>query len=286
MHVPVLVKETLEYLNLKKGENVVDATLDGGGHAKLFLEVIKPNGKVLGIEQDQKMIDALGLRVKGQDLWKNLIIAEGNFKDIVQIAQKNNFQPDVIFFDLGMSTWHLRESGRGFSFQKQDEVLDMRMSKNIELTAVEALNSFTSDKLAQIFKDYGEERKAYFLAKRIVEKRKLKKIFTVADLIEVLGTDNPKTLARIFQALRIFVNDEINSLRKGIVGAFEILKNKGRIIVLSYHSLEDREVKIFFKQIEKEKKGKTLKKPIIPSLNEVRLNPSARSAKMRILWKI
>ena len=285
MHVPVFVKETLEYLNLKKGENVVDATLDGGGHAKLFLEVIKPNGKVLGIEQDQKMIDALGLRVKGQDLWKNLIIAEGNFKDIVQIAQKNNFQPDVIFFDLGMSTWHLRESGRGFSFQKQDEVLDMRMSKNIELTAVEALNSFTSDKLAQIFKDYGEERKAYFLAKRIVEKRKLKKIFTVADLIEVLGTDNPKTLARIFQALRIFVNDEINSLRKGIVGAFEILKNKGRIIVLSYHSLEDREVKIFFKQIEKEKKGKTLKKPIIPSLNEVRLNPSARSAKMRILWK-
>ena len=225
MHTPVLTKEVLENLNLKKGENVIDATLNGGGHSKLFLEAIAPVGKVLGIEQDQKMIDALGAR-------KNLIIAQGNFRDISQIAKKNNFQPDAIFFDLGMSTWHLRESGRGFSFQKQDEVLDMRMSENIEFTAAEVLNSYTSDKLAQIFKEYGEERKAYFWAKRVVEQRKLKKIFTVADLVNVLGTGNPKTLARIFQSLRIFINDEINSLRNGIQKAFEILKNKGRMIVL------------------------------------------------------
>ena len=222
MHIPVLTKEVLENFNLKPGENVIDATLDGGGHSAFFLEAISPSGKVLGVEQDGRIIDALKSKIKNKKLkiWENLIIVEENFRDIAQIAQKHNFQPDAIFFDLGMSTWHLKESGRGFSFQKQNEVLDMRMSENIEFTAAEVLNSFTSDKLAQIFKECGEERKAYFLAKQIVERRKRKKIFTVADLINALGTHNPKTLARIFQALRIFINDEINFLRNGITLTF------------------------------------------------------------------
>lgn len=284
MHIPVLVKETLEYLNLKPGENVIDATLGGAGHAKLFLQAIAPNGKVLGIEQDTGMIESL----KSKNI-NNLIIVNANFRNIAEIARKYNFCPDAIFFDLGMSTWHLKESGKGFSFQKPDEILDMRMSEDIEITAAEILNSYSADKLSQIFKEYGEEKSAHNFAKKITEKRKKRKIITVEDLLDVLKTKNPKILARIFQSLRVYINDEINSLRDSLVGAFEILKNGGRIAVLSYHSLEDREVKIFFKKVEREQKGtfsaKSGKKPISPERLETQKNPSARSAKLRVLWK-
>ncbi|MEK7502971.1 MAG: 16S rRNA (cytosine(1402)-N(4))-methyltransferase RsmH [Patescibacteria group bacterium] len=280
MHISVLTNEILEHFNLKPGENVIDATLDGGGHSKLFLRVVAPNGKVLGIEQDAGMIKSL----KSEHL-ENLIVAQGNFRNIVEIARKHNFNPDAIFFDLGMSTWHIKESGRGFSFQRLDEPLDMRFSDEAEITAAEILNSYTDDKIAEIFKEYGEEKKARFWAKRIVEKRKLRKILTVGDLIGALGMNHPKVLARIFQSLRIFINDELNALSEGLSGAVEILNVGGRVAVLSYHSLEDRLVKNFFKGLEKEGKGSTSKKPIVPSIYEVRINPSARSAKLRIFIK-
>ena len=280
MHISVLTDEVLAHLNLNAGENVVDATLDGGGHAKLFLNVIKPSGKVLGIEQDVGMIETL----KSKHL-ENLMIAQGNFRDIVAITRKHNFNPDAVFFDLGMSTWHIKESGRGFSFQRMDEPLDMRFSEDANVTAAEIVNSFTADKIAEIFKEYGEERKARFLAKKIVEYRKSKKILTVGDLINALGVNHPKILARVFQSLRIYINDEINALSEGLAGAVEILSPGGRIAVLSYHSLGDRVVKNFFKGLEKKDMGTTSKKPIAPSINETRINPSARSAKLRIFQK-
>lgn len=280
MHVSVMTKEILEHLDLKSGENVIDATLDGGGHAKLFLEAIKPDGKVLGIEQDEKMIRSLK-----SETWNNLIISQGNFRNIVQIAKKHNFQPNAIFFDFGMSTWHLKESGRGFSFLRPNEPLDMRFGKDAEVTAAEIINSYPAEKLTEIFKEYGEEKRARFYAKRIVEQRKSKKILIVGDFIEALGTNHPKVLARIFQSLRIFINDEINALKEGIAGAVEMLQSGGRIATLSYHSLEDRIVKNFFKSLEKEGKGRTLKKPIAPSREELKLNPSARSAKFRLFIK-
>lgn len=280
MHVPVMTKEVLEQLKLQSGENVVDATLDGGGHTKTFLQAIAPNGKVLGIEQDVKIIQDL----KSEKI-ERLTIANGNFRNIKEIAKKHNFSPDAIFFDLGMSTWHLKESKRGFSFQNMEEILDMRFSADAEKTAAEILNSFSQENLSQIFKEYGEEKKAFFFAKKIIEFRKNKKILTVSDFMNALKTNHPKVLARIFQSLRIFINDEIDALRDGLLGAFEILRNRGRIAVISYHSLEDREVKNFFKEIQKNQKGQTLKKPIPSSYKETKSNPSARSGKLRILWK-
>jgi len=280
MHISVLTHEVLAHLDLKPGDKVIDATLDGGGHAKLFLNAVKPSGKVLGIEQDAGMIEAL----KSEHL-ENLIIAKGNFRNIIEIAKKNNFNPDAIFFDFGMSTWHIKESGRGFSFQRMEEPLDMRFGEDAKTTAAEILNSFTADKIAEIFKEYGEESRAHFLAKRIVERRKQKRILTVGDLINVLDVKHPKMLARIFQSLRIFINDEINALNEGLAGAVEILNANGRIATLSYHSLEDRAVKNFFKGLEKKNLGTTLKKPIGPTIDEIRMNPSARSAKLRIFKK-
>lgn len=290
MHIPVLTKEILEHLNLKPGENIIDATLDGGGHSKLFLEAVAPSGKVLGVEQDSAMIESLKSAISsdmapGRMTWRNLIIARGNFRNINQIASKNNFQPDAVFFDLGMSTWHIKESGKGFSFSRPEEVLDMRFSEDAKATAAEVINSFTAEKIAEIFKEYGEEKRAYFFAKRIIEGRKHKKIFTVGDLINVLETSHPKVLARIFQSLRIFINDEINAIKEGLVGAEEILNSGGRIATLSYHSLEDRIAKNFFKKLEKDDNGHTFKKPIAPSREEIKSNPSARSAKFRIFFK-
>lgn len=287
MHTPVLVKETLEYLNLKPGENVIDATLDGAGHTKLFLEAIKPNGEVLGIEQDSKMIEFLKSEIRNSksETWNNLIIAHGNFRNITEITKKYNFRPDTIFFDLGMSTWHLKESGKGFSFQKTDEILDMRMSKDIEITAAEILNSYSVDELSKIFREYGEEKSAHNFAKKITEKRKKRKIITVGDFINVLGTTHPKILARIFQSLRIFINDELSALNDALEKSFKILSVGGKIAVISYHSLEDRIVKNFFKKIGREKQGRTFKKPIGPKRFETQKNPSARSAKLRVLWK-
>lgn len=279
MHIPVLTSEVLAHLNLKAGENVIDATLDGGGHAKLFLNAIKPLGKVLGIEQDIGMIQTL----KSEHL-ENLIIAQGNFRNIFEIARKQNFNPDAVFFDLGMSTWHIKESGRGFSFQKMEEPLDMRFSGEAKTTAAEIVNSYPADKIAEIFKEYGEERKAHFLAKQIIRYRKSNRILTVGDLISALGVNHPKILARVFQSLRIFINDEINVLSEGLAGAAEILNVGGRIAVLSYHSLEDRVVKNFFKGLEKEKKGTIFKKPVVPTIDEIRKNSSARSAKLRIFF--
>lgn len=281
MHISVLTKEVLEHLNLKPGENIIDATLDGAGHSKLFLQAIKPNGKVLGIEQDPEMVENL----KSEKI-NNLTIANENFRNIKEISKNHDFCPDAVFFDLGMSTRHLKESGKGFSFQKLNEVLDMRMSKSSKVTAAEILNSFSEDKIASIFKEYGEEKRSWYFAKKIAVERRKKRIIIVNDLIDALGVKNPKTLAKIFQSLRIYINDEINSLREGIAGAFEILKNGGRMAVISYHSLEDREVKKFFKKMEQEKLGKTFKKPISPERGEIQMNPSARSAKFRILWKI
>ncbi len=290
MHVPVLVEETLQNLNLKSGDNIIDATLDGGGHTKHFLEAVAPNGKVLGIEQDPKMIESLKIKIQNKEFnfWNNLTIVHDNFKNIAKIAQKNNFSPDAIFFDLGMSTLHLTESKRGFSFQKPEEILDMRFNPSPnKITAAEILNSYSEKDIARIFKDYGEEKLARVFAKKIFERRKKGRILTVEDFLNATGLKNPKILARIFQSLRIFINDEINNLKLGIEGAFKILNHGGKMAVISYHSLEDREVKVFFLANGKlNLQGKKFKKPIVPSDKEIQLNPSARSAKLRILWKV
>lgn len=281
MHTPVLIEELKELLNLKKGDTAIDATLDGGGHAAMLLQLVGKTGKVLGIEQDTEILKTLKAP-------RNLIIAEGNFRDIKKIADSHNFKnPQSILYDLGMSTWHLKESLRGFSFEKKSEPLDMRFSKNSRISAAEILNSYKEEELAEIFRSYGELKGARNLARRIHEYRQKKRIVAVGDFIKALRGLPPKILARIFQALRIFVNDEMESLRLGLTGGFEVLAHSGRMAIISYHSLEDRATKRFFKEQEAFRRGRIItKKPTMPRESEIFTNKSARSAKLRVLEKI
>ncbi len=292
IHIPVLVKEILDLLNLKRGDMAIDATLDGGGHAKEILKIISPEGKLLGIEQDPDMINYLTDEIKesGEDCWKSLSIECGNFKNIEDIARKNNFtEIRAILYDLGMSTFHLKESGRGFSFEQGQEPILMSMGKNAEKTASHILNSYKKDDLKIIFIEYGEFKASFAnkMAGKIVEARKNKKIISVNDLLNTVEIRDKKVLARIFQALRIEVNDEMNALKESLKKAFEIISPGGKIAVISYQSLEDRIVKNFFREKKNLKLSETLtKKPITASEEEILSNPSARSAKLRVLTKI
>ena len=289
VHISVLKKEILGHLNPQPGDRIIDGTLDGGGHAYAFLEKIAPGGTVLGIEQDGAMIAALKskIQISNDKLWENLIVAHGNFRNIDAIAKKNNFVPaQGILLDLGMSTWHLRESGRGFSFQKPDEPLLMNLDSSGSANAAALLSGLPEKELERIFREYGEERRSRFIARMIVTGRKKIKIRSVDDLIAILGVRNRKSLARIFQALRIAVNDELEALREGIEHGIAVLAPQGQLAIISYHSLEDRIVKQLFNTYVKTGRGTTVtKKPIIPTHEEIRQNPSSRSAKLRIFKK-
>ena len=282
IHTPVLVKELRVLLNLKPGDNAVDATLDGGGHARMMLELIKPGGKVLGIDQDKNMVEKM-------NKIKNLIAVWGNFRDIDEIAKKHGFKKiKAILLDLGMSRWHLEASGRGFSFQGPEEPLFMNLNKESANTAAEILNGYPENRLAEIFRDFGEEPKARLFAKKILEFRKTRRIISVKDLLNALGIEKPdgreKILARIFQALRIAVNSELEALTEALPKAFGTLDAGGRLAVISYHSLEDKIVKNFFSAKTNEAIILT-QKPQTASPEEIIKNPSSRSAKLRVLEK-
>ena len=293
VHIPVLKDEILFLLDLKPGDRVIDGTLDGGGHTQAMLEKIAPTGKVLGIEQDEKMIEALKSKIESagwrtDTTWKNLVIAHGNFREIDSIAQKNNFDAvQAILFDLGMSTWHLKESGRGFSFQKPEEPLLMNLNPAESESAASLLSSLPEAELAKVLREYGEERRSRFIARTIAMERKKKKIRSVRDLLDILKTQDRKTLARIFQALRIAVNDELTSLGTGIEKGFQLLAPEGMFAIISYHSLEDRIVKQIFNTYKQREEGILMtKKPITPAREETLQNPSSRSANLRIIKKI
>ena len=290
VHIPVLKDEILGYLSPRPGDRIIDGTLDGGGHTHAFLEKVAPNGMVLGIEQDARMIDALKSKIRASDdaVWKNLVIAEGNFRNIDSIAHKNSFDiVQGILFDLGMSTWHLKESGRGFSFQKPDEPLLMNLNSSESESAAALLSSLPEKELEHIFREYGEERRSRLIARSIIIERKKRKILSVNDLITAIRIRDRKALARIFQALRIAVNDELEALREGIKNGIAILAPGGMLAIISYHSLEDRIVKQLFNTYVKTGTGVLVtKKPITPDREEMRENPSSRSAKLRIIKKI
>jgi len=296
MHISVLQKELLKYLNPQPNENFIDGTLDGGGHSELILKKTSPNGKILGIDLEEKLIQEAKLKIKKSGISENRLIAViGNFRDIKKIAQENNFKNiDGIYFDLGVSNWHFEQSGRGFSFLR-NEPLDMRLGLSIgNLTAKEIVNKWSYEKLKDILKNYGEERFANLIAKQIIESRNKRPIETSFDLVKIIKTAIPfnslkskiHPATRTFQALRIAVNDELKNLKIGLMQAFDILKSKGRLVVISFHSLEDRIVKEYFRELKNNNLVEILtKKPITSSQEEVCFNPKSRSAKLRAIIK-
>jgi len=291
-HIPVLKKEVIE--NPKPNENFIDCTIGEGGHSLTILEKISPEGKILGIDWNLEAIEKLKIKIENLGFKKNLILVCDNFANLEEIVEKNKFWPvNGILFDLGMSSWEIEESGKGFTFKK-DEPLIMSYSHNVNsatgLTAMEIINNWQEEDIEKILKEYGEEKFGRSIAREIVRARKIKPIKTTFQLVEIIKKATPAwyhykkihPATKTFQALRIAVNDELNNLKKALPQTLKILKNGGRIVIISFHSLEDKIVKIFFKEKARQGRIKILtKKPVIPQKIEIKNNPRARSAKLR-----
>ncbi len=290
MHIPVLLKEVLEYLQPKDGQNFIDCTIGGGGHSFKILSYTEPNGKILGIDLSSEAIKKIDEQRRSLNLKERVILVNDNFANLQEIVERNSFSPvNGILLDLGLSSDLIENSGRGFSFMR-DEVLDMRFDpESNNLTAQGIINQYSERTLKEIFWRYGEEKYSNKIAQEIVRVRKRKKIQTTVQLSElikgVLGFRfHIKILARIFQSLRITVNLELENLRQALISSVDILPPSGRIAILSYHSLEDGIVKRFFRG---ESTFKILtKKPITPSSEEIKKNSRSRSAKLRVAEKI
>ena len=294
MHLPVLQKEVIRYLEPKSNENFIDATFGEGGHGLKILEVIKPQGKLLGIEIDPELYEITKKRLEQENprIFERLVLVNDSYLNLPKIIEEYQFRPiHGILFDLGISLWHIKESKRGFSFQR-DEPLDMRFNPQANrLTAFEIVNYWEKEKIEKILREYGEERFAKKIAENIEETRRIKPIRTTFDLIKIIQESIPLALqrklkihpaTRTFQAFRIAVNRELSTLEETLSFLPKILDKGAKIVVISFHSLEDRIVKKKF--LEAKEKGllKILtKKPVVPAKEEIILNPSSRSAKLR-----
>lgn len=291
-HKPVLPNEVLEYLQPKANENFIDCTIGQGGHARLILEKTAPTGKILGIDQDLKQIE--NCRVLLRDLKERLVLVNDSYANLSEIVRKNRFgEIHGILLDLGMSSWQLENSGRGFSFLK-DEPLIMSYGQE-GLIAKEILNQWPEEEIEFIFREYGEERFSKRIARRVIEARKIRPIETTFQLVEIIKKAMPARYqfgkihfaTRVFQALRIAVNGELENLKKVLPQIMEILEKDARIAIISFHSSEDRIVKNFFKKAAKEQIIRILtKKPITAREEEISENPRARSAKLRAAIKL
>jgi len=292
LHIPVLKDEVIRLLDPKPNENFIDCTIGEGGHSLAILERTRPNGKVLGIDADPNCLEALKARIKGTEYEGRLILVHGNFANLREIVEKHNFKPiSGVLFDLGLSSWHLEASGRGFSFLR-NEPLDMRYDTSNPLTAEIIVNNWSLKDIEHILRVYGEERFARRIAKEIVKSRPIK---TTIELVMAIERATPKWYHRrrihpatkTFQALRIAVNHELENLERGLAQAIEVLESGGRIAVIAFHSLEDRTVKHFLRDKFKQGVIKILtKKPIRPSEKEIAENPRSRSARLRAAVKL
>ena len=282
-HLPVLMREVTDLLSIVEGGTYVDATTGLGGHSEAILQRIGNQGRVIGVDRD-----AEALRMTEERLHDSrLILKKGKFSELEDLlASEEIMHVDGILFDLGVSMMQLKDLTRGFSFHSPDR-LDMRMDGAAGLSAWDVVNRYPEKDLIRILKEYGEERAAPRIARAIVRERAKKSVDTCAELEDIVfhaagrrGRVHPAT--KTFQALRIEVNREVGELQEGLASSLKILKRGGRLCVISYHSLEDRTVKNFIR--DNAKKGvlrPLLKKPITPAFEEVRENPSSRSAKLR-----
>jgi 16S rRNA (cytosine1402-N4)-methyltransferase len=294
-HQSVLLKEVIENLCPQSGDNFIDCTVGGGGHTLALLEKTAPTGRVLGLDLDEKALEAAKEKAAEARVFERLILVEDNFANLKNIVENYKFQPvSGIILDLGLSSAQLADEERGFSFKSSGR-LDMRFGKT-QLAAYEIINSWSKDELAEIFAKYGEEPLAQKIAAAIVERRKKAFLFSARDLADLIlkikpyfGRKKIHPATKIFQALRIAVNQELDNLEKVLPQAVEILISGGRLAVISFHSLEDRVVKNFFRfKARSEKPIVRLinKKVIRPSYLEIKSNPRARSAKLRVVEKI
>lgn len=308
LHIPVLLPEVLDLLQLIPGQNVIDATLGGGGYTMAILEAVGSSGRVLAIDLDADAIRAFKLRYRTSHT--NPILVHGNCGDIESIAKENSFAPvNAIVADIGLSSYELDEAGRGISFQK-DEPLDMRFNTGSGITASHILATYSEDELAGIFKVFGEERYARAIARNIVQNRAKAPVTRTLDLTHLILASIPSRLRhtaqdsfrRIFQALRIEVNGELKNLEKFLPAAFDLLEPGGVLAVVSFHSLEDRIVKQYFQSLrgscvcpkdfpvcvcEKTPQAEVLtKKPITAQSVELAANTRAKSAKLRAVKKL
>ncbi|MBN1162328.1 16S rRNA (cytosine(1402)-N(4))-methyltransferase RsmH [Patescibacteria group bacterium] len=288
-HKPVLLSEVIAHLKPERGKKFIDATLGDGGHT---VELLKCGAEVLGIDYNEQSLERAISRVDGEGLGAQFTSVLGNFKNIDKIAEDNNFKNvDGVLYDLGFSSYQMDESGIGMSFQK-DEPLDMRLDKSLGVTAADLVNALSEKELAKLIYEYSDERFAKKFAKAIVKSRNLEKIQTTKQLAEVLvgasssayehGRIHPAT--RTFMALRIAVNDELENLRISLPRAAHTLSSGGFLIVITFHSLEDKLAKEFGHSAQPIIK-EVNQRPITPSEEEVTANIRARSAKMRVYVK-
>lgn len=290
-HVPVMLEEVLEYLLPKPGQKFIDCTLGGAGYTLALAEKVGPSGKVIGIDLDELAIKNAEGEISLRQ-FKNIVLVQDNFQNLENIAAKvapgDKF--DGIVMDLGLSSAQLADEARGFSF-KGERPLDMAFGPANNLSTVAIVNQYPLLELTRIFKEYGEERQAYRIAKAIVEARRHKKLETTADLVAVIESVIPfrfrskiHPATRIFQALRMETNQELKVLENVLPVAAKLLKPGGRLVTVSFHSGEDRIVKRFFKASSDLEI--LTKRPLVPSDTEVADNARARSAKLRAASKI
>ena len=305
-HKPVLLQECIDGLKIKPDGIYVDGTLGGAGHSKEIVKKLSSKGLLIGIDRDEEALKAAKNNLKE---FQNVKYVHGNHDDIKEILENLNIKKvEGILLDLGVSSYQLDERNRGFSYLGSNE-LDMRMDKTQELTAKIVVNTYKEEKLANIIYEYGEERFSRAIAKNICIYRKQKEIETTKELVDIIEKSIPKSLQkeghpakRTFQAIRIEVNNEIKPLEKTIEDCIDVLNSKGRLCVITFHSLEDRAVKNAYKKAEgictcpkdlpycvcgAEKKGIIInKKPIIASKQEQEENSRSKSAKLRIFERI
>lgn len=287
-HIPVLIKEVLHYLNPQSNENFIDGTVGQGGHSLEILKKNGPDGMVLGLDQDSQQIENAALATHAFE--KRIILINDSYVNLRQILQKENFRPvNGILLDLGFSSWQLERSNRGFTFG-HNEPLDMRYNLQNTLTAAQIVNEWSVNKIEKILREYGEEKFSKRISKAIVEKRRRKHIQSTLELKEIIisavgfNKERIHPATRTFQALRIAVNRELENIREVLPRTIEALAKGGRLVVISFHSLEDRIVKEFFNSHDELKV--LTKKPITAGQQELLQNPRARSAKLRAAMKI
>ncbi len=292
-HRPVLLDEVIENLNLSPGKTILDATIGEGGHSIEILKKILPGGRLIGIDRDIEALKVSEEWLKG--FQENLWLILGNFRELDNILETKRIKNcDGILFDLGISSFQLENPERGFSIKK-DGPIDMRMSRSQGLSAFDIVNRFTEEELSMLIRDFGEEHFHRRIARRIVQERRRSPIATTSQLADIVSKAMPRRFksyrihpaTRTFLALRIRVNEELDNLAEGLDKAINFLAPGGRLCVISFHSLEDRIVKRTFADYSRSEILRLInKKPIRPGHEEIKSNPRARSAKLRVAEKI